>query len=277
MTTATSNNPADDSEPTGYEHEPEECYSPLPAELYPSLYHVETAALGDAAYYHEQLSLPAGSRVLELGCGTGRIAEQLHQRGFLLTGIDISLPMLAFNRSSRQVPTVRMDMCRLGFSRCFDAVIVAHNTLNLLADRTAIQHCLQELAVVLRPPGRIILHLFVPDNQLLTQRGRRFFQYALFDLEPAGTLLKESVRCLDSHQDLLHLNERFKLRFLPDGQPNRNYRQSCRLAAFSAATWQELIDEAGFTIVAQHGSFDAAPWCDGNGSTLLITAQLTIP
>ena len=38
--------------------------------------------------------LPAGGRVLDLGCGAGRIAVALARRGFEVTGVDVSAPLL---------------------------------------------------------------------------------------------------------------------------------------------------------------------------------------
>ena len=38
----------------------------------------------------EELSLPPGSRILDVGCGTGRHAVELARRGYQITGVDIS-------------------------------------------------------------------------------------------------------------------------------------------------------------------------------------------
>ena len=43
----------------------------------------------------EELGLPRGSRILDVGCGTGRHAVELARRGYWVTGVDISSGMLA--------------------------------------------------------------------------------------------------------------------------------------------------------------------------------------
>ena len=43
----------------------------------------------------EQLRLPSASRILDIGCGTGRHAIELARRGYRVTGVDISSGMLA--------------------------------------------------------------------------------------------------------------------------------------------------------------------------------------
>lgn len=43
----------------------------------------------------EELKLPMGSTILDVGCGTGRHSIELAKRGYKVTGIDISAGMLA--------------------------------------------------------------------------------------------------------------------------------------------------------------------------------------
>ena len=52
---------------------------------------------GDIAFY-DRLAQATGGPVLELGCGTGRIALALAQAGLSLTGVDVSAGMLALAR-----------------------------------------------------------------------------------------------------------------------------------------------------------------------------------
>ena len=76
---------------------------------------------GDIAFY-DRLAQAAGGPVLELGCGTGRIALALAQAGLSVTGVDVSAGMLALARrkserlaaaASRCLTFVEADMARL--------------------------------------------------------------------------------------------------------------------------------------------------------------------
>ncbi len=68
-----------------------------------AFYDVVTAAdsrlEGDIAVYGKLA--PAGGSVLELGCGTGRIAFALAGRGFSVTGVEIAPSMLAQAQAKR--------------------------------------------------------------------------------------------------------------------------------------------------------------------------------
>ena len=50
---------------------------------------------GEAAFYLEVLDLPAGSRILDVGCGTGKHSVAIAKRGYAVTGLDFSAGMLA--------------------------------------------------------------------------------------------------------------------------------------------------------------------------------------
>lgn len=91
------------------------------------------------------------ARLLEAGIGTGRIGIPLWQRGVNLTGVDLSLPMMARLRS--KYPPARLaqaDAGRLPFAgHTFDAVLTVH-VLHLISDWRG---ALDEFRRVLVPNG----------------------------------------------------------------------------------------------------------------------------
>jgi SAM-dependent methyltransferase len=107
--------------------------------------------------------LPAGGRVLDLGCGSGEIARAAAAAGFQTTGCDISELMLrsAISQDSCDaVEWVRLDpqWRRLPFSAAtFDAVVAA-SVLEYVDEPSAV---LGECARVLRPGG--LVACTVPD------------------------------------------------------------------------------------------------------------------
>jgi SAM-dependent methyltransferase len=121
----------------------------------------------------EALRLPAGARVLDVGCGPGRHAHALGRRGFEVVGVDISERFVALAR--RATPDVaavtfeRADARALPFAAEFDAVIsLCQGAFGLAAggpgadavpldpDRVV----LDGMARALRPGGRLALSAF---------------------------------------------------------------------------------------------------------------------
>jgi ubiquinone/menaquinone biosynthesis C-methylase UbiE len=76
-------------------------------------------------------------QVLEVGVGTGRVAEPLAQRGFAITGVEPSLGMLSKARAKGISRVVRGSGYHLPFSdRAFDATLFVH-VLHVLDDPAA--------------------------------------------------------------------------------------------------------------------------------------------
>ena len=69
--------------------------------------------------------VPAGGAVLDLGCGSGLpIAGYLAGRGFRVTGVDTSEPLLAISRSRfPEQEWIAADMRTLNLDRRFDGIV----------------------------------------------------------------------------------------------------------------------------------------------------------
>src|SRR5438094_9047331 len=89
--------------------------------------YVATGVEGDVAFYVEE-ARSAGSPVLELGCGTGRILIPTAEAGVEVVGLDASPDMLAIARHKlerlpphlqRRVRLVERDMRHFALDRRF--------------------------------------------------------------------------------------------------------------------------------------------------------------
>ncbi len=105
--------------------------------------------------------LPDGGRVLDAGCGTGRVAGWLAEHGYDCVGVDADASMLAQARAS--FPAVRWlhtdlaqwDASAAGESAPFDLVVAAGNVIPLLGPGTE-PAVLRKLAACLRPGGLLV-------------------------------------------------------------------------------------------------------------------------
>jgi SAM-dependent methyltransferase len=103
----------------------------------------------------------AGSRVLDLGCGTGELARALTVAGLRVAGCDISPRMLRHARDRGGCAGwVRLepDWQRLPFASAAFDVVVAASVLEYVGEPAAV---LRECARVVRPGG-VVLYT-VPD------------------------------------------------------------------------------------------------------------------
>lgn len=141
--------------------------------------------------------LPAGARILDVGCGAGRDAAQFRGRGFRVVGIDMSYGML--QEAMRRAPGayIAADMAAMPFNwSIFDAVWLNASLLHL--PRSAAPGVLTEIHALLKPGGILYLSLKEGQGEIWEQReGRRFFTFYQAEeviqlLEQAGFSLLKS-------------------------------------------------------------------------------------
>jgi demethylmenaquinone methyltransferase/2-methoxy-6-polyprenyl-1,4-benzoquinol methylase len=109
------------------------------------------------------LGVPAGSRVLDVACGTGDLCRELTEAGFRPVGTDLSFGMLAAARTG--APLVHGDALRLPLP---DGAVDALTCGFALRNFTDLGGFLAEAARVVRPGGRIaLLEVAEPPNRLL--------------------------------------------------------------------------------------------------------------
>src|SRR5882757_6951925 len=105
--------------------------------------------------------VPAGARVLDAGCGTGRVMIRLAEQGYDCVGVDLDASMLAVAQKEApglpwfQVDLARFDPAQLGITADFDLVVAAGNIFPLLAAGTEAT-VVERLAAALRPGGLIV-------------------------------------------------------------------------------------------------------------------------
>ncbi len=99
--------------------------------------------------------VPPGARVLDAGCGTGRVAVELARRGYDVTGVDNDASMLEVARRSPSVQWRDADLSTLDLGERFDLVVAAGNVVVFLAEGTE-QEVLRRLAAHLVPGGLLV-------------------------------------------------------------------------------------------------------------------------
>jgi SAM-dependent methyltransferase len=118
----------------------------------------------EADFLEEVLALPAGARILDVGCGPGRHALELAARGYAVTGIDISPRFLEIARTEAanrelQVAFFECDARQMPFADEFDAVIsICQGGFGLMGDDDAL--ILKRMAEAAKPGSAVALTAF---------------------------------------------------------------------------------------------------------------------
>jgi SAM-dependent methyltransferase len=119
---------------------------------------------GEATFVASLLEPPA--RVLDAGCGTGRVAIRLAELGYHVVGVDLDASMLAMAREEAPHLDWRVgDLAQLDTGERYDVVVVAGNTIPLLEPGT-LDAAAERLAAHLDQSGLLVCGFGLDDAHL---------------------------------------------------------------------------------------------------------------
>jgi SAM-dependent methyltransferase len=122
---------------------------------------------GEADLVSSLVATPA--RILDAGCGTGRVGIELARRGYAVVGVDIDESMLGVARA--KAPDIAWhlaDLATLDLGETFDAVVMAGNVLIYLAPGTEAK-VVARVAAHLDPAGLLIAGFTLQPGRLALQ------------------------------------------------------------------------------------------------------------
>jgi len=212
-----------------------------------------------------------GEALLEIACGTGRVAIRLAQDGVNTVGLDLSSNMLEVAREkSKGVSNIRWvqaDMCAFDLGETFGLVVIpghAFQNLNTAQEQVA---CLQCIYGHLLPGRRLVVHLNPPDVSWLAdlvrekggvfeaaeqfhhaRTGREIRAFRAWTYEPAT----QTALCTTAWEAVA-----------PDGQVvDRWQTEPIRLHCVFRFEIEHLLGRVGFSVEAVYGDFFRQPLDD---------------
>ena len=134
------------------------------------------------------------ARILDAGCGPGRLCGYLHERGHTVVGVDVDPVLIAAAEEDHPGPTflvgdlAELDLPARGVNAEFDVIVCAGNVVGFLAPSTRVE-VLRRFAAHLAPNGRAIVGFGAG-------RGYEFAEF-FADLEAAGLRLDLALSTWD--------------------------------------------------------------------------------
>lgn len=216
------------------------------------------------------LARRTGSPILELGCGTGRLALALARAGHQVTGVDNLPAMLerarekasaAGTQVAGRLRLLQQDMRLLDLPERFRLAILAVNTWMHLCDPGQQADLLERVFLHLLPGGLLVLDLFHPHPQaLLPGEGEVYLEKTLSDPLTGRVALKFVARRAD------YAAQTITTTFLYD-EVDAGGRLTRTVATFPLRYLhrpeaEALLLAAGFGIEGVYGTYGLDPYQD---------------
>jgi SAM-dependent methyltransferase len=206
---------------------------------------------------------PRGGRVLDLCCGTGRVAVELAARGYATTGVDITAAYLRAARESCddegvRVELVREDARRFVRPRFFDLAVNLYFSFGYFNDPADDSLLARNVRASLVDGGAFVIETVGKEIAM-----RDFIEGEWFDRE-GYTVLTEYAP-VDSWAGL---RNRW---ILIDGA--ERIERSFVQRLYSATELRRLLLDAGFSSVEIYGDWDGSPY-DQKARVLITVARV---
>lgn len=120
-------------------------------------------------------------RLIDLGCGTGRLAIEFASRGFSVAGVNLSEPMLRVAAEKAAAAGVSVQLLRANLveldalaDATFDYAACLFSALGMIAGAVLRRRAVSHVYRLLRPGGKFRLHVHNRWFHLWDKEGRRW-------------------------------------------------------------------------------------------------------
>jgi SAM-dependent methyltransferase len=222
----------------------------------------------DIPFYFEYAKKQKGE-VLELGCGTGRVALALAAEGIRVTGLDLSQEMLDVFRAkltdkpelADKVTLVHGNMADFSFNRKFGMVIAPFRAFQALTDDNDIDNALDCINKHLTDGGIFIVNVFDPMPERMTEQAWCYpetVQWERLDEKTGNYVIKKHWGDrIDTVNRVIYPHFAFEVKY-PDGKIERIV-DDLSLKYYFNDQLRSVIENAGMEITEEYSWYDKSP------------------
>jgi SAM-dependent methyltransferase len=254
-------------------------YKDLP--LLAEVYDAANNAMADTDFYIEAAA--ERPRVLELGCGTGRVLIPLAESGARVTGLDVSEHMLRRCREKlaglpdevqARTELIPGDMSDFDLNEQFDLVVVPFRAFQHLLTVEAQLGCLRSVHKHLKGSGRLIVDVFLPNPAILSDPNS--LEECLGDRVetlPDGREVRRAWRFSAVHP-AEQINDVELIFYVthPDGHSERLV-QAFPMRYFYRYEFEHLLARGGFRVAELYGDFEKTPLRDDSPEMIFVAEK----
>ena len=220
----------------------------------------------DIKFYIDYAKKPGVKNILELGCGTGRVAIPLAKEGFNVTGLDLSKEMLDVFRQKldnlddnvkNKVELIHESMAYFDLNKKFDLIVAPFRAFQCLTDDKDIENSLNCIKNHLTDDGIFIINVFNPDPSRMNENWRHplKIQWERLDENTGNYVIKKySQDNIDFENRIIYVTFIYEVK---DKAGNiSKFEDKLKLKYHNESQLQEICEKAGLKIKEKFGWYD---------------------
>ncbi len=188
--------------------------------------------------------------ILDIACGTGNVTEELYDRGYKVTGVDISAPMIRIAKrkaesSGRKINYIVCDVAELNLQTSFDLAISLFDSVNYICDPQKLLEGFKKISSHLNQGA-----FFIFDINTEYALSHHFFDQVNLDLKRLPRYV------WTSYYD--HSTRICKVEMVFEVFENGKKRQFTEIhyqRAYSIAELTSLLSNAGFETISVYHAY----------------------
>lgn len=239
----------------------------------------------DIPFYLEYAARYSGN-ILELACGTGRVALELAKKGYKILGLDLSESMLEQFRLKlkhqpeavqNNVRLARCDMSEFQLDQEFTLIIIPFRAFQSLVTEASQRNCLKCVYRHLSDDGVFIINVFRPYGPM-DERWiyPEMVQWEVVDEKTGNKIIKKHRGPkIDVMNQIIYPEMIYQV-IEPDGKTTEII-EPLELKYYYYDQLKSLLESEGFEIREEYGYYDKTDINDGNELIFVCGKKGKIP
>jgi len=220
----------------------------------------------DIPFYADYAKKYNCNNILELCCGTGRVAITLAKEGFNITGLDLSNEMLDVFREKldklddnekNKIELAHGNVADFNLNKKFDLIIAPFRAFQCLTDDKDIENSMNCIKNHLTDKGIFIINVFNPDPDRMNENWcyPLRIQWERLDEKTENYVIKKDRGDrIDLQNRIIYVTFIFEVK---DKSGNISiFEDKLKLKYYYENQLQEIIEKAGLKIKEKFGWYD---------------------